>query len=72
MEETYDLKFGVIREDNPTLGINKGWITFSKEELQLLFDEVVNRIVASSLSAIVREKAKVMEHIPLLHTLNIV
>jgi hypothetical protein len=59
MAEAYDLKFGVSREDNPTLGIHKGRITFSKGELQPLFDEVVSKIVANSLRVIVRENAKV-------------
>jgi hypothetical protein len=72
LAEAYDLKFGVSREDDPSLGIHKGRIMFSTEELKPLFDGVVNRIVERSLSVIVKQKAEVLPHIPLLHSLNVV
>jgi hypothetical protein len=55
--ENYNFKFGLNRDHDPSLGIHKGRITLSNEELKLLFDEVVNEILESCLNTLTgREK----------------
>jgi hypothetical protein len=58
--EKYDFKFGVIRDNDPSLGIHKGRITLSKQELKPIFDGVVKRILNSCLNSLRRQKAQVI------------
>jgi hypothetical protein len=58
--EIYDFKFGVVRDNNPSLGIRKGRITLSNDELQAIFDNVVNKILNSCLNSLIKQKAEVI------------
>jgi hypothetical protein len=57
--EKYALKFGVNRDNYPSLGISRGRITLSNEELKPVFDMVIGRIVKSCSGAIVSQKPEV-------------
>jgi hypothetical protein len=62
--ETYDFKFGKHADNDPHLGIRKGRITISNQELKPPFDDVVTKILNSCLNSLVRQKTKVIYHNP--------
>jgi hypothetical protein len=57
--DNYSLKFGVNRDNNASLGISKGRITISCEDLRSVFDAVISKIVTSCLSVIISQRAEV-------------
>jgi hypothetical protein len=63
----YDLKFGPTSDNDPTLGIHKGKITLSNQELKPIFDAVINKIVTSCSRIIVNHRAEVRQYSRLLH-----
>jgi hypothetical protein len=58
--EKYSFKFGTEMDDYPSLGIHKGRIVLSNEELEPAFDRVIGKIVTSCLNVILNQKAEVM------------
>jgi hypothetical protein len=58
--ENYDLKFGGISDNDPSLGIHKGKITLSDQDLKPVFHPVINKIVTSCSSIINSQKTEVM------------
>ena len=56
----YDCKFGVNMDNDPSLGIRRGRITLSNQELQPVFDAVVDKILKSCLNALIMQKAEVI------------
>jgi len=58
--DEYSLKFGTSRDNDARLGIKKGRITLSTEDLKPVFDPIVDKIATSCSSAIVSQKAEVM------------
>jgi hypothetical protein len=58
----YDFKFGVGRDNDESLGIRKGRITLSNDELKPLFDDVVSKILNSCLTSLIEQKAEVFRH----------
>ena len=71
-EHPWQFTFGTNRDNDSSLGIQKGSITLSNEDLKRAFDPVINQIVKSCSRVVSTEKAEVMHHIPLLHTLSVV
>jgi hypothetical protein len=57
--DTYDLKFGGIRETDPSLKIHKGRIMLSNQDLKPVFDRITNQIIASCSDALIRQRTKV-------------
>jgi hypothetical protein len=68
----YDIKFGGLNDNDASLGISKGKITLSNQDLKPVFDPVINKIVTSCSSIITTQKAEVMQYILHLHPLNVV
>jgi len=66
------MKFGVIGDNAPSLGIQKGRIVLSNQDLKPIFDAVVETIVASCSRIIVDQRAEVRQYSSLLYTLNAV
>jgi hypothetical protein len=58
--EKYDFRFGHINDNAPSLGICKGRITLSKEELKPLFDDAVNKILNNCLKSLRQQKTQVI------------
>ena len=58
--DKYQLKFGISSDNDPSLGIHKGKIALSNQELKLVFDTVIDRIATSCLSTIISKKAEVI------------
>jgi len=58
--EKYTLKFGFITDNDPSLGIHKGRITLSNEELKPVFDAVIGKIIKSCLGTLIGQKAEVI------------
>jgi hypothetical protein len=56
----YDFRFGSPRDHDPSLGINKGNITLSNDELKPLFDDAVTKILESCLDSLKRQKTQVI------------
>ena len=68
--EKYDLKFGQITDNDPSLKIYKGRITLSSKELSPVFDAVISKILASCLKSLIRQKTEVMQNTSSFPTLN--
>jgi hypothetical protein len=58
--DTYDFKFGVIRDNDPRVGIHKGRITLSNQELKAIFGDAVNKILNSCLESLRQQKTQVI------------
>lgn len=58
--ETYTLKFGEDSINAPELGIYKGKVTLSNEELKPVFDKVIDKILKGCVDTLIRQQAKVM------------
>ncbi|KIM20155.1 hypothetical protein M408DRAFT_334111 [Serendipita vermifera MAFF 305830] len=56
--EKYELKFGSLRDHDPTIGIQKGRITLSRQDLATIFDSVTNQILGSCLNTLINQKTK--------------
>jgi hypothetical protein len=58
--EKYSFKFGADTDNHASLGINKGKITLSNEELEPVFDRVIGKIVMSCSNVILSQNAEVI------------
>jgi hypothetical protein len=58
--ENYDFRFGHIGDNDPSLGIRKGRISLSNNELKPLFDDAVNKILNSCLESLRQQKTQVI------------
>ncbi|KIM26381.1 hypothetical protein M408DRAFT_192451 [Serendipita vermifera MAFF 305830] len=56
--EEYSLKFGSLRDNDPTVGIHKGRITLSDEDLRPVFDLVTKQIIASCFKPLIKQRTK--------------
>ncbi|KIM20667.1 hypothetical protein M408DRAFT_333876, partial [Serendipita vermifera MAFF 305830] len=56
--DEYSLKFGSVRDNEPSIGINKGKITVSAKELTDVFDAVTRQIITSCFGSLEKQKAK--------------
>jgi hypothetical protein len=45
--EEYELKFGALTDNDPSLKIHNGRITLSNQDLKPVFDAVVDKIITS-------------------------
>jgi hypothetical protein len=70
--DKYNVKFSFSDHNDPSLGIHKGWITLSNEEITAVFDQVINKIVTSCLKVLASQKTEVMQHTPSQQSLNVV
>jgi hypothetical protein len=57
--DKYTFKFGKPTDSDPRLGIHKGKISLSNQELQPLFDAVINKIIMSCSRALINKKSEV-------------
>jgi hypothetical protein len=67
--DTYDFKFGATRDNDPSVGIRRGRITLSNQELKPLFGVLVNKILNSCLDSLIGQNAKVIYYMPPLFVL---
>ncbi|KIM20653.1 hypothetical protein M408DRAFT_333864 [Serendipita vermifera MAFF 305830] len=58
MMDEHVLRFGSVRDSEPSLGINKGKIAVSAEDLRDVFNAVTNQIVSSCFRSLTEQKAK--------------
>jgi hypothetical protein len=58
--EKYDFWFGSPLNHDPSLGIHRGRIILSNEELEPLFDDAVNKILNSCLESLRQQKTQVI------------
>ncbi|KIM20662.1 hypothetical protein M408DRAFT_125118 [Serendipita vermifera MAFF 305830] len=56
--ENYGLRFGSINDNDPSLGINKGKITLSNEDLEPAFDLVTKQINEHCVKSLIQQRAK--------------
>ncbi|KIM20156.1 hypothetical protein M408DRAFT_334112 [Serendipita vermifera MAFF 305830] len=56
--EEHILEFGAPSDNDPSLGIYKGHITLSNQELKIVFDSVISQIVERCLSVIISQQAQ--------------
>ncbi|KIM23519.1 hypothetical protein M408DRAFT_332344 [Serendipita vermifera MAFF 305830] len=56
--EEYSLRFGSLRDNDSTVGIYKGRITLTDEELRPVFDLVTNQIIASCFTPLIKQRTK--------------
>jgi hypothetical protein len=58
--EKYDLTFGGIMDNDPSVGINNGKITLSLQDLKPIFGTVIDKIITSCSSVLKSQKTEVM------------
>jgi hypothetical protein len=70
--DTYNLRFSCSDDNDSRLGIHKGEITISNQEIKPLFDTVIDKIVTNCFDTLISQKTEVMYHDSLLHPLTVV
>jgi hypothetical protein len=70
--DTYNLRFSCRDDNDSRLGIHKGEITLSNQELKPLFDAVIDKIVTNCLDTLIGQKTEVMYHDLVLLDLNVI
>ncbi|KIM20154.1 hypothetical protein M408DRAFT_148427 [Serendipita vermifera MAFF 305830] len=56
--DSYELNFGSLRDNEPNIGIEKGRITLSSDELQSIFHPVTEQILDSCLQTLIDQGTK--------------
>jgi hypothetical protein len=57
--DKYTFKFGIPSHNDSSLGIHKGKISLSNQELQPLFDAVIDKIITNCSNALISQNAEV-------------
>jgi hypothetical protein len=57
--DKYTFKFGINTDNDPGIGIYKGRISLSNQELKPVFDAVIEKIITSCSSALIRQRTEV-------------
>ncbi|KIM20152.1 hypothetical protein M408DRAFT_334110 [Serendipita vermifera MAFF 305830] len=54
----YELKFGSIKDNEPSIGVQKGRIALSSDELRPIFDSVTDQILRSCIGTLISQGTK--------------